>query len=306
MDQLQRLTALIRLGRPHFLAGGFILHGLGAAMAVYDGATLHVAALVWGQVAITATQFMTHYANDYYDLAADRANRTPTFWSGGSRVLVNGLLRPSTALRMALLLGGIALIANLVLSTAVAPGIGTFALPGLALVLAWSYSAPPLALHSRGLGEATTAIIVTLLTPLTGYYLQMGHIAWLPILAVVPLCAMQFAMLLAIEFPDADGDREAGKRTLVVRMGADKAARLYVAVLLLAYAILPFLGLPLAVTVAIFALSPLAVWQIGCMRRGDWRHRTRWGWLAFRTIALLMGTAVAELVVFVGLIANGQ
>ena len=37
-------------------------------------------------------------------------------------------------------------------------------------------------------------------------------------------------MLLAIEFPDAAGDAATGKRTLVVRLGAPRAAQLYVAI----------------------------------------------------------------------------
>jgi 1,4-dihydroxy-2-naphthoate octaprenyltransferase len=76
------------------------------------------------------------------------------------------------------------------------------------LVLAWEYSAPPLRLHSTGLGELDTALVVTALVPFAGYYLQAPGLQALPLLlcAIAPLCALQFAMLLAIEFPDAAGD----------------------------------------------------------------------------------------------------
>ena len=47
---------------------------------------------------MTSFQLMTHYANDYFDLEADRANQTPTTWSGGSRVLPAGELSPRVAL----------------------------------------------------------------------------------------------------------------------------------------------------------------------------------------------------------------
>ena len=53
------------------------------------------------------------------------------------------------------------------------------------------------------------------LESLVGYYLQTRHMAPLPLLAVAPLCCLQFAALLAIEFPDAAGDTAAGKHTLV-------------------------------------------------------------------------------------------
>ncbi len=299
---MRTITAFIKLGRLHFLAGGVVLHLLGVVMALVSGADLNVAALVWGQVAITAVQLMTHYANDTFDLAADQANTTPTNWSGGSRVLVEGGLSARAALITALVLAGIALVANLVLSLTIRPGVTTFALLLTAQVLAWFYSAPPIRLHSRGLGELTTAITVTLLTPLTGFYLQTGSITALPLLAAAPLCCFQFAMLLAIEFPDAEGDQAVGKRTLVVRLGARMAARVYVGVVLIAYALLPLLvalGLPLLVVVGVAVVSPLALLQIRRIMRGDGQNVARWNGLAFYSIVLLVASASAELVAFV-------
>ncbi len=87
---LRLLVAFVRLGRPQFLVGGFVLYGLGAALAKAGGAPFDRALYAWGQVVVTLTQLMTHYANDYFDLEADRANLTPTRWSGGSRVLPGG------------------------------------------------------------------------------------------------------------------------------------------------------------------------------------------------------------------------
>ncbi|MEW5989072.1 MAG: prenyltransferase [Chloroflexota bacterium] len=296
-----RLTHFILLGRPLFLAGGFILHGLGAAIAVYDGATLNGAALLWGQVAVTAVQLMTHYSNDYFDLAADRANRTPTRWSGGSRILADGLLPPWVALAAVVLFSLVALTATLVLALVVQTGHLTLPLLSLAYLLCLGYSAPPLRLVSRGLGELSGALIVPGLTMLVGYYLQNGRLAWLPILAVVPLCWLQLAMLLAVAFPDAEGDRAAGKGTLVVRWGGVRAAGLYLGALLAAYTSLPFLlilGLPGRVAGAAGLGLPLALWLAWRVQEGDWAEPTRWGRLAFWTIGLLMTTAAAELVAF--------
>src|SRR5262245_31255498 len=80
---VRRVIAFVRLGRPLFLTGGFVLYALGAAIAAHQGAVIDWTRYVWGQLAITATQLMTHYCNDYFDFAADRANATPTRWSGG-------------------------------------------------------------------------------------------------------------------------------------------------------------------------------------------------------------------------------
>ena len=51
---LRHILPLIRLARPLFLIGGFVFYGLGVAIARYEGVALHGAALLWGQLAVTA------------------------------------------------------------------------------------------------------------------------------------------------------------------------------------------------------------------------------------------------------------
>jgi 4-hydroxybenzoate polyprenyltransferase len=98
------------------------------------------------------------------------------------------------------------------------------------------------------------------------------------------------------------GDEATGKRTLVVRLGPAASARLYLAVLLTAYAVLPILvvlGLPPLVVLAnIFGL-PLAAWQGWQVAHGAWADPARWEALSFGGIVLLMGTAVADVAAFV-------
>ena len=303
----QRLLALVRLGRPHFLVGGFVLYGLGAALAALAGAVVDGPRYVWGQAAITAIQLMTHYCNDYFDFAADQANTTSTRFSGGSRVLPGGSLSPRVALVAAVVLAGVALLATLVLVRL--PGVAPAAAPLLLmmLALAWEYSAPPLRLHSRGLGELTTALVVTLLTPLAGFYLQAGRFTALPFLTVLPLCAFQFAMLLAIEFPDAAGDASVGKRTLVVRLGGARAARLYNAVLLAAYLSLPPLvlaGMPAPIALAVAATAPVSVWQARRMARGAWAQPARWESLTLVAVALVGVSSILMLGAAVWMLAR--
>jgi 1,4-dihydroxy-2-naphthoate octaprenyltransferase len=291
---LGRLRAFVKLGRPVFLGGGFVMYGLGAALARYAGAELDGRRYAWGQLAVTAIQLATHYSNDYFDVAADRANRTPTRWSGGSRVLVDGGVPAWVALVTALVLTAVALRA--VAHFAAGPYPPSVA-PGVLLMsaLSWAYSAPPLRLSARGLGELTTAVVVTALVPWLGFVLQMGTTRpWLP-LAVIPVCAFQFVMLLAIEFPDAEGDAATGKRTLVVRMGGAWAARLYVAIVCAAYLTLPLWvshGLPPRIAIAASTTAPLAAWQVTRIAGGAWREPDRWESLGFWSVALMIATAL--------------
>ncbi len=286
-----QLAAFIRLGRPLFLGGGFVLYALGAALAAVAGHAIHVPRYVLGQAAVTAFQLMTHYANDYFDYEADRANLTPTRWSGGSRVLVADELPRHVALVAALVLAA----AGVALGAATARVGGPWTAPILVamLVLAWEYSAPPLRLCATGAGELATAVVVTGLVPLLGYYLQAGTASGVLVLALVPVFLLQFAMLLAIEFPDAAGDAATGKRTLVVQLGPTVAARLYVTVTAAAYAWLPVayaLGLPGRIALAAALPAPIAAWRIAAVAD----HRDRHGRLTLFAVMLLIATAICE------------
>jgi 1,4-dihydroxy-2-naphthoate polyprenyltransferase len=296
------VVAFIRLGRPLFLGGGFVMFALGAAIAAWHGHPIDTRRYALGQLVVTAFQLMTHYANDYFDYDADRANTTPTRWSGGSRVLVTGDLSRHVALVAAVVLATLGLCVALVLASD-AP---RWTLPTVIamLVLAWVYSAPPVRLCASGAGELDTALVVTGLVPWLGFYLQAPDLRGLDtlILAIVPLALLQIAMLVAIEFPDAAGDAATGKRTLVVRLGAPRAARLYVTLTAGAFAWLPFavvLGLPLAVALAGAILAPIAAWRILCV--AEHRERAAFERLTFFAVFLLVATAACLLVAFVAL-----
>ena len=134
--------------------------------------------------------------------------------------------------------------------------------------------------------------------PALGYYLQAGalHPRLLAVCAL-PM-ALQFAMLLAIEFPDAAGDAAVGKRTIVVRIGGRGGARLYAAVTIGAFGalpLLPFAGLPVLVATAPLVLAPIAIWQSTRVVRGGYADSARFEGIAFWSVALLTSAGAIQL-----------
>jgi 1,4-dihydroxy-2-naphthoate octaprenyltransferase len=217
------LLAFVRLTRPLFLFGGFAGVALGAAVAAWSGHRLDGLTYLWVQALVTAFQLMVHYANDYFDRAGDvLAQRTA--WSGGSGVLASGALQPRVALIAASACAalGLAVAARFWLS-----GNATVGWIGLGIfVLAWSYSAPPLRLAARGLGELDTVLVVAVLVPAAGYAAFAGRIDALLENAVAAPAAAMLAMMLCVELPDAGADLAAEKRTLVVRWGPARTCRM--------------------------------------------------------------------------------
>jgi 1,4-dihydroxy-2-naphthoate polyprenyltransferase len=269
------------------------MFALGAAVAALHGHAFDARRYALGQLAVTCFQLMTHYANDYFDYEADRANATPTRWSGGSRVLPNGELPRAVALYAAIVLAVIGIAVSIALP------IGAWPILAAILVLAWEYSAPPLRLCASGWGEVTTAVVVTGLVPWLSFSLQAPDLRGSGTLlaATVAPALLQIAMLVAIEFPDAAGDAATGKRTLVVRFGAERAALLYVGLTVAAFVWIPIaalLALPAKAALLAAAPLPVAVWRIS--RIAEHRDRTAFERLTFFAVFLLVATATCELI----------
>jgi 1,4-dihydroxy-2-naphthoate octaprenyltransferase len=212
-------------------------------------------------------------------------------------VLAGGELEPSVAAVTALVFGGIGVGAALVL--ALGGLAGPLALPMivLALFLALQYSAPPLMLHSRGLGELAAGLILMGLTPILGYYLQSGVLRLRPLAALLPLALLQVNMMLLVHLPDERSDRTVGKRTLIVRLGAARAMSLHNWLLIVTYlSLVPLLwaGIHPLVIAGLLVPAPIALWQAWRLARGDWRRPAGWSSLVFWSITLAVGSGMAE------------
>lgn len=221
--------------RPAFLCVTLVGCLLGIAAARWDGVSLDsVRALVSVVFALLA-HAGANVLNDYHDArnGADAANAERLFpFTGGSRFIQNGVLSADQTARFAYVL--LALVVPAGLWLALSSGVGLLAIGLAGLVLAWAYSAPPLWLASRGLGEFAIAGAWLLVVVGTDF-VQRGAFAWTPVAAGLSFALLVVNVLYINQFPDRAGDESAGKRTLVVRLGADTAKWGYFAIALVAY-----------------------------------------------------------------------
>jgi len=170
-------------------------------------------------------------------------DRSP--FSGGKRVLVDGLLTRAQVWGIAI--GGylLAIAAGLIIVRWREGRVLWIGAAGLAL--AFFYHAPPFRLSYRGLGElAVTACYGPLICAGT-YLVQRSAMPTGVVLLSLPLGLLVGAFLWINEFPDFAADTLSGKRTLVVRLGRRGAAIGFEAIGLAAALVLAFLpaaGLP--------------------------------------------------------------
>lgn len=260
--------SLVRLGRPQFLLYSGLLVTLGSALAVRLGHSFSLTSMLRVLVLVWTNHLITHYVNEFFDLEADRANLSPTSWTGGSRVLVDGHLSPKTAIYVAVALSFLSVVQALTLE----PHVRSVAWAGL--VLAWGYTAPPLRLNYRGLGELTVATVLLLLVPLIAAQIQgVTDLAAYPWPFLVPAFLVQLVRMGVMNMADRDGDVRVGKRTAVVRMGLAAAERVHALGqgLALAWAVVGafVFEIPTSLVVLLLMTSPLAVWQVVRVLRGD-------------------------------------
>ncbi len=243
-DYLDELGARPRLSRPWtiflatrlpFLTATLIPVGLGGVVAARDNA-FHTLWFVLALVAAVAVHLGLNMANDIFDDAngADAANVTPTPFSGGSRVLQYGLVT-----RRAMVTGCVALYAvsiGLGLFLAAERGWGLLGIGAAGLVLSLAYSAPPLRLVHRGLGEPVTALGFGPVMAVGAYFACTGRWSWQPVLASLPVALLIALVLYVNQVPDRVGDAAAGKRTLIVRFSPELVQTGYAVTVVAAFA----------------------------------------------------------------------
>lgn len=228
----------LRTTRLPFLSATAVPVLLGIAVAASHGAFTWWTALLtliggsFAHLAINVT-------NDIFDTlsGADDANTTPTQFSGGSRVAVYDLVSIRGLSWLALALFGAAAAIGLLLVAVT--GHLTLLWIGLAgIAIGVAYTAPPLKLVYRGLGEIAVAVGFGPVMLLGAYVVQTGRLGWEPfVLSLVP--GILIALILFVnEIPDRRSDAEAGKRTLPVRLGPDVIRAGYLLAALVAFAII--------------------------------------------------------------------
>jgi 1,4-dihydroxy-2-naphthoate octaprenyltransferase len=245
----------LRATRLPFLTATFVPVLLGIAIAIRQGFFEPVSALLT-VVGAAFVHLALNVANDVFDTrsGADDANVNPTKYSGGSRVIQYGLvsLRRMAELSTAFYLIGGA-IGLLLLALRGSPAL--LAIGVIGLILSLEYTAPPLKLVYRGLGEVTTALGFGPLMLVGAYVVQTAGIITLePFVASIPVAILVALILYVNEIPDRRGDAMAGKRTLPVRLPQSTVVRIY-----LVAAIAAFASVVLGVGTGVLPIPTLAV-----------------------------------------------
>jgi len=222
--------------RAPFLTASIIPVLLGTIIAVHAEDSFNAFYFMLTLLAMVLLHSGTNVLNDYYDFVdgADRSSIESTPFSGGSGLLANGSLSPGSVFRYALSLLIIGTVIGLLITYLRGWMIFGFGIMGL--ISGIFYSASPVKLSARGVGELFVGLNFGPLVVLGSYYVQTQSLTIEPVIASLPIAFLIAAVLYINEYPDYSADKQAGKTNILVRLGKERGVMVYYALMLATYA----------------------------------------------------------------------
>jgi 1,4-dihydroxy-2-naphthoate octaprenyltransferase len=253
----------LRAARPKTLPAAAAPVLVGTAYAATLG-TFHPLTFIATLLGALLIQIGTNLSNDYSDArrGADTEDRL-----GPVRVTAGGLVPPKQVLIATYVAFGLAVLVGVYLI--VIAGWQILLIGLLSFLGGVLYTGGPRPYVYEGLGEVFVFLFFGIVAVTGTFFAQTQEWAWEAFVLAVPVGLLATAILMVNNTRDLETDRRAGKRTLAVRLGRDRAR--------VAYAVIVYLA---------FATAPLA-WVLG----GE--HLTPWlllPWLSLPIAAPIVRT----------------
>ena len=206
--------------RPRTLPAAVVPVVVGTAVASADGSVIWWRSL-YALIVALAIQIGTNYANDY----SDGVRGTDAERVGPVRLVAGGLASPHEVRTASFCAFGVAGVAGLVLALATTPWL--LVVGGACMAAGWFYTGGPRPYGYAGFGEVFVFVFFGLVAVIGTAFLSLGHVTALAVVAAIPVGLLATALLVVNNLRDLNTDREAGKKTLAVRLGAQATRRFY-------------------------------------------------------------------------------
>ena len=249
---------ILRATRLPFLVATWVPVLLGTAVAAFNG-FLDLTLFILTMLGASLAHLGVNTANDYFDYSqgADMVNVTPTPYSGGSRVIVYGLVSPGQMLGTSVL--SVVLAGTIGLYLAFTRGLlEILFLMAAGTFIIFFYTAPPIRLVYRGVGELGVGLAFGPLIVMGTYFVQTQAFTLEGFLASLPVGILVAMILYINEIPDIQWDAKAGKKTMPTRLNKEDTLRGYALSLAVTYGVV-LLG------VASGIMPPIAVLMLAAV-----------------------------------------
>ena len=224
------ISVWFRVIRVRFLLASVIAVSVGLSLNWWQNSSLEIFEAILTFGGVMALHASVDLLNDFWDFKRGIDTKTTrTKMSGGTGVLPEGLLKPSSVYRAGVafliigtLIGGYFVITD---------GITIAIILGFAILSIYFYSTK---IVDSGLGEFFVAVKGAMIVIGT-FFIQAGQISAESILAGIVVGSLSSLVLFIASFPDHDADKSKGRKTLVIVAGKKKASKLFWVFPLIAY-----------------------------------------------------------------------
>lgn len=247
----------LRVIRIRFLLASVIAVSVGLAMNWRQNSTVDPFAAVLTFAGVISLHASVDLLNDYWDYKRGIDTITKrTKMSGGTGVLPEGLLKPSSVYRAGI---GFLILGSIIgFYFVLTDGIIIAAILGFAILSIYFYSTK---IVDSGLAEFFVAVKGTMIV-LGTYFIQSNQITLESILGGIVVGVLSSLVLFIASFPDHDADKSKGRKTLVIVVGKNNATSLFWVFPAISYSVI-ILGIsigvfPLLSLITLFSL-PLVV-----------------------------------------------
>jgi len=216
------LSVWLRVIRVRFLLASVIAVSLGLALNWWQNFSIDPLDAILIFAGVMALHASVDLLNDFWDFKRGIDTKTTrTKMSGGTGVLPEGLLKPSSVYRagIAFLIIGSVIGGYFIITDGIVIGI----ILGFAILSIYFYSTK---IVDSGLGEFFVAVKSSMIVIGT-FYIQSGQITIESILGGIVVGVLSSLVLFIASFPDHDADKSKGRKSLVIAVGKEKASKLF-------------------------------------------------------------------------------
>ena len=216
------ISVWLRVIRVRFLLASVIAVMTGLALNWSQNGSIDYFDAILTFAGVMALHASVDLLNDYWDFKRGIDTKTTrTKMSGGTGVLPEGLLKPSSVYRA----GVIFLVLGSLIGSyfVITYGILIAIILGFAIVSIYFYSTK---IVDSGLGEFFVAVKGSMIVIGT-FYIQSGQVNIESILSGIVIGTLSSLVLFIASFPDHDADKSKGRKTLVIAVGKDRARKLF-------------------------------------------------------------------------------
>ncbi len=227
------ISVWLRVIRVRFLLASVIAVLVGLALNWSQNSTIEYFDAILTFAGVLALHASVDLLNDYWDFKRGIDTKTTrTKMSGGTGVLPEGLLKPSSVYRA----GVVFLIIGSLIGSyfVITYGILIAIILGFAILSIYFYSTK---IVDSGLGEFFVGVKGSMIVIGT-FFIQSGEVNLESIFAGVVIGTLSSLVLFIASFPDHDADKSKGRKTLVICVGKENARKLFWIFPLIAYSMI--------------------------------------------------------------------